>query len=127
MKKAVLAAAALATLRIGSSEAAPPKLPPQFHGMWCVSKERGKLTTYSRTGCGKTTGVVDDDDTRINVVPNGFSATEYSCRIVDGSIDRGKYTLSMRCAETPENTWRIKVRMHVERYKIDLLFMRSLD
>jgi hypothetical protein len=104
----------------GASDSAKQiKLPPEMHGLWC---EQGKLekskyvqrttTTYDKFLC-KFTDENNNEKGRINIGPEGFSTIEYSCHIIDGSIASSKYTLTLKCMETPKETWQIKIRIYL--------------
>jgi hypothetical protein len=118
MKTLITAAALLAVVAI-DAHADQLKLPPEMHGLWCEQGKPGKskcakrsTTTYDRFSC-RFTDENNNEEGRINVGPDGFTATEYMCHIVSGSVAGRNYMLTMKCMETPEQTWRRKIRMHV--------------
>jgi hypothetical protein len=104
MKYATLILGAAILLALIGTANAGPKLPPEMHGVWCEARTVKSTTSYNRL-------TDDDGPEKINIGPNGFSTVEYMCEIVNGLVERGKYALTLKCSETPTNTWRMKLRM----------------
>jgi hypothetical protein len=115
----VLFGAAMLFAMLSTASAKQINLPPEMHGLWCEQLRLDKskyvehtTTTYDRFSC-KFAGKDNNEEGRINVGPDGFSASEYTCRIVSGSVVSSKYTLTLSCMETPQETWRIKIRIYL--------------